>query len=110
ALELLDEGERLDADSELLWMTRGDIHARHDRVEAARGAYSRAAAAAPASEAGPLALAERLRAEGQPEEASAVLARYLERASAPGAARARLRLAVEEGDPSAAAEAVRRLL
>lgn len=110
ALALLDEGERLDAESELIWLTRGQVHERHGRLDEATQAYARAASVAPRSEAGPLALAALLRARGEPAEADAVLARYLERASGAGAARARLAIAIERGQGQAAAEAVRSLL
>lgn len=110
ALALLNEGEALDPDSELVWLTRGRIHERHERVEDAIDAYSRAASVAPESEEAPIALSSLLRARGEPEEADAVLERYLERGSGAGAARARLALAIEHDQPQAAAEAVRALL
>ena len=110
ALALLRAGGRLDPDSELLWLTRGHIAERHGRIDQAIDSYSRAAAAAPRSEEGPIALAALLRARDWPEEAGAVLERYLTRADGAGAARARLALAVERGDAQGAAEAVRSLL
>src|SRR5690606_28861174 len=110
AIALLREGEALDPDSELVWLTRGRIHERHARMGEAREAYSRALSVAPRSEEGPLALAALLRREGEPEEADAVLERYLERARGAGAARARLALAIEHGQAQAAADAVRSLL
>lgn len=110
ALALLRVGDELDPASELVWLTRGRIHERHARVEDAIEAYSRAAAVAPGSEQGPLALSALLRAHGRASEADAVLARYLERARGAGAARARLRLAIENGEPQAAADAVHALL
>lgn len=110
ALALLREGEALDPRSELLALTRGRIHERHGRLDDAIEAYSQAAASAPGSEEGPLALSALLRARGEREEADAVLARYLERGRGAGAARARLRLAIESGQPQAADEAVRALL
>lgn len=110
AIALLREGEALDPDSELVWLTRGRIHERHARMDEAREAYSRALSVAPRSEEGPLALAALLRREGEPEEADAVLERYLERARGAGAARARLALAIEHGQAQAAADAVRSLL
>lgn len=110
ALAMLDQGEALDPRSELVWLARGRIHERHDRATDAMDAYARAAALAPSSEEAPIALAALLRARGEPEEADAVLERYLERASGAGAARARLALALERGQAQAAAEAVRALL
>jgi tetratricopeptide (TPR) repeat protein len=110
ALALLEHGEALDPTAEIVWLTRGRIHERHQRRDEAIEAYSRAAALAPRSEQGPLALAALLRAQGELEEADAVLARYLERARGAGAARARLRLAIENRQPQAAADAVRALL
>ncbi len=97
ALAILEQGEALDPRSELVWLTRGRIHERHDRIEEAAHAYSRAASFAPRSEQGPIALAALLRAHGDPEEADAVLERYLERGQGAGAARARLALALERG-------------
>ena len=110
ALALLDEGERLDPDAELVWLARARIHERHGRIDDALEAYSRAASVAPRSEEGPIALAALLRARGEPERADAVLERYLERARGAGAARARLALAIEHRQAQAAAEAVRELL
>ncbi len=110
AQAILREGDGLDADSETIHLARGAIAERHGRADEAEEAYARAAAAAPRSEAGPLALAGLMRARGEPDRADAVLERYLAGASGAGAARARLRLAVEHGDPEAAAEAVRALL
>ncbi|MFK7984542.1 MAG: tetratricopeptide repeat protein [Sandaracinaceae bacterium] len=113
ALALLDEGASLDPDSELLHMARGHIHARHERMDEATAAFARASAAAPESEAGPLALSAVLR-DAHPGEANAVLERYLsrvgDRASSAGAARARLRLFIERGDALGAVEAVREIL
>ncbi|HBQ13074.1 MAG TPA: hypothetical protein DEF51_18700, partial [Myxococcales bacterium] len=71
---------------------------------------ARAAAAAPRSEAGPLALSRVLRAQDRDEEADATLERFLDRGEGAGAARARLALAVERRDALAAAQAVRALL
>src|SRR5690606_15256738 len=98
ALELLAEGEALDPDSELIWLTRGAIHERHGRADEAIEAYARAASSAPRSESGPLALSRLLRSRGEVAQADAVLERYLERGHGAGAARARLRLAVERRD------------
>lgn len=110
AMALLRQGDEDFPNDESIWLTRGAIHQRRGRLEQAAEAYGQAAAAAPASEAGPLALAEVLRAQGEPDEADAVLERYLGHARGAGAARARLRLAIERGDPLAAADAVRALL
>ena len=113
ALEVLAQGEALDPESELLHLARGRIHARRGRTDEARDAFARAAAVAPTSESGPLELSALIRAE-HPEEADAVLERYLTRTrgigASPGPARARLRLAVERGDGTAAGEAVHQLL
>lgn len=113
ALSLLEEGESLDPDSELVHLARGHIHARHERIEEATAAFARASAAAPESEAGPLALSAMLR-DDHPSEANAVLERYLarvgDRSAGAGAARARLRLFVERGDALGAVEAVRQIL
>jgi tetratricopeptide (TPR) repeat protein len=110
ALSLLDEGEALDARSELVWLARGRIHERHGRPEEAIDAYARASSAAPLSEEAPLALAALFRSQDRAEEADGVLARYLDRARGPGAARARLLLAIEHERPEAVADAVRALL
>lgn len=110
ALALLDEGERLDRRSELVWLARGRIHERHARMDDAADAYAQAIAVAPRSEQGPLALAALLRSQGKSAEADAVLERYLARNRGAGAARARLALAVEQGRAQAAADAVRALL
>lgn len=110
AFALLDQGERLDPRSELIWLSRGRIHERHGRVAEAIDAYSRALSVAPRSEEGPLALAALLRTQGDPERADAVLERYLRRARGAGAARARLALAIEHARAQEAADAVRALL
>lgn len=99
----LDEGERLDADAEIVWMTRGEIAERHGELEAAIAAYARAAQAAGAGDGPVLALARVLRAIGNAERADAVLEEYIARAGDPaGAARARLSLALARSDARAA--------
>jgi len=110
AMSLLDDGAELSADDESIWLTRGAIHERHERLDEAEQALGRAVASAPASEAGPIALAALLRQRGRAGDADAVLERYLARARGAGAARARLALSVDQNDPLAAAEAVRALL
>ncbi len=110
AMQLLDQAGELSEDDESVWLTRGRIHQRHGRLDEAGEAFGRAVAAAPASEAGPLALAALLRERGQAGEADAALERYLARARGAGAARARLALAIDRRDPLAAAGAVRALL
>lgn len=110
AMQLLDQGDALDGDSELIAMARGNLHERHGRLDEAAEAFARAAAAAPRSEAGPLALSRVLRAQDRDEEADATLERFLDRGEGAGAARARLALAVERRDALAAAQAVRALL
>ena len=110
ALALLAQGDELDPSSELIALARGQVHERHGRLAEAIEAYSRAASVAPGSESGPIALSAALRAEERPDEADAVLQRYLERGHGAGAARARLALAIEHEDAQAAAEAVRALL
>lgn len=110
AAQILDQADELDPDDETVWLTRGRIHQRHGRMEPAREAYSHAAASAPESEAGPIALAALLREMDEHTRADAVLERYLARARGAGAARARLALALDDEDPLAAADAVRALL
>jgi len=110
AMALLRQGDDDFPHDESIWLTRGRIHQRHGRLDEAAEAFGQAAAAAPASEDGPLALAGVLRAQSQADEADAVLERYLGHARGAGAARARLRLAIERDDPLAAADAVRALL
>lgn len=110
AMALLAQGDALDAESELIALARGTLHERHGRLDEAAEAFSRAAAIAPRSEAGPLALSRVLRAQDRDEEADATLERFLDRGEGAGAARARLALAVERRDPVAAAQAVRALL
>jgi tetratricopeptide (TPR) repeat protein len=110
AIQLLEEGARLDPESEAIWLTRGHIAERHSRVEDAIEAYARAQSAAPRSELGPLALAALLRERERRDEADGVLERFLSRAHGAGAARARLALAIERGRAQDAADAVRALL
>ncbi|MGE3633449.1 MAG: hypothetical protein AB7P00_26350 [Sandaracinaceae bacterium] len=110
ALSLLDEAEARDHESEPVLLARGAIAERHERWDDAESAYERASAGAPESDAPVLALAELLRRRARAEEADADLERYAVHARGPGAARARLALAIESGDPHAAMEAVRALL
>lgn len=111
AQELLDEAEQLDPEAEVVWLTRGRLAERHDRLDEAEAAYAEASAAAPESSDGPLALAAVLRRRDREAEADAVLDRFVERAEGGAdASRAQLAAAVARGDADGAERALRALL
>lgn len=112
ANEVIAEGLALDPESEAVWMARGAIAERRNWPRVAMDAYQRAARAAPRSEGPPLALFRLLRARGAEGRAEAVLERYIARAgaTAPGALRARLSLALARGDAETAAETIESLV
>jgi tetratricopeptide (TPR) repeat protein len=113
AEQTLELARALDPEAEIVWMTSGEIHERHDEQEAAISDYERAHLAAPSSDAPVLALARILGAAGRGERAAEVLRDHLRRApSALSAARAGLALALERRDApalSAAAETLARI-
>lgn len=95
----LAEGDRLDPESEAIAMIRGELAERHGESDAAITAYARAAALGEGDDAPVLALARVLRERGAAERADAVLEEWLEaRPDGVGAARARLALALAQGD------------
>lgn len=99
----LEEGQRLDPDAEIVWMTRGEIAERHGELEVAIAAYARAVEVAEGNADPAIALARVLRERGLFERAEAVLEACMARAADPiGVARARLALALERSDPLAA--------
>ncbi len=105
------EGLDLDPHSEAVWLARGKIAVRHGERDRAIEAFQRAAAAAPTSEAAPLALFALLRDSGDEARAEAVLDAFVDRAGpSAGAFRARLRLAIARGDAEGASKAVDALL
>jgi tetratricopeptide (TPR) repeat protein len=108
ALAVLNRAERIDPDSEAVWLTRAEIAERHEELDAAIAALERAEAAAPASAEPTLRLARLLEKTSARERALAVLERFERRSDEGGAnaARARLALAVSRGDAASAARAV----
>jgi tetratricopeptide (TPR) repeat protein len=101
AKELLDAALEREPDSEAVWLARAELAGRAGDSAAALEALERAEQAQPLSPRAPQALAARLRAQGSPERADAVLLRY-EARSLPGtrAAQAvRLRRALASQDP-----------
>ena len=73
ARRTLERAEQLDRCSEAVWLVRGAIAEREDDETAVRAAYQRAAACAPRSPAGALALARFLRRRGESARALDVL-------------------------------------
>lgn len=104
--EALRRAEALDASAEVVWMTRGAIAERHEELDAAIDAYTRAHGAEPASEEPVLALARLLAAHEHADRAATLLADYVAHAPTPlGAARAELALAMTRDDLAALVDA-----
>lgn len=111
ALELLDEGLSLRPGDAGLWLARGQILLAAGRHDQAIGALERADAFSPRSADAAIALARALHSQGQPRRAIAVLQRRATDNPAAGlsAARARLELALAQGDADNIEQAVSEL-
>lgn len=107
AERMLDRAMALEPASEMPWLTRGAIAARHRELERALAAYERAETLEPMSLEGPSAIAALLKERGHPERAAAVLERAAARnpKGSAAAARARLELALARNDGQAVAAA-----
>lgn len=108
AVQVLGRATRIDPDSEAVWLARARNAEREGDVQGALTAYERAQKAAPQSAQAPLAQARLLEKQGANEDARSVLERFAKRAPAhsAAAARARLALAIANGDLTSASKAM----